>query len=55
MRREMTLCLRCSRLYKDTFRVTELPRSSGRTTCDHCGKKIYCSKYIIERKEKTDE
>ena len=55
MRREMTLCLRCSRLYKDTFKVTEVPRSSERIICDHCGKKSYCTKYIIEGKEKNNE
>lgn len=55
MKREMTLCLRCSGLYKDTFKVTEVPGTSARATCNHCGKKIYCSKYIIEGKGKTNE
>lgn len=55
MRREMTLCLRCSGLFKDAFKVTEASRSSERVACDHCGKKTFCSHYIIEneRKEST--
>lgn len=55
MRKELTLCHRCADLFRNAFKVTEETRVREKTACNQCGSKTYCSIYIIERKEKTDE